>query len=71
MSYFKSKYRIVEVQANDGVTYYVPQRRTFLSYKSILPPNDPGYTRYSGAQQAVNAHKEISRTYHYIDETAD
>ena len=71
MSYFKSKYRIAEVQSNDGTTYYIPERRGFLFYKPIIPPNDPGYTRRSSAVQAVITDQEVSRTYDYLDESYD
>ena len=71
MSYFKSKYRIVEVQSNDGNTYYIPERRDFLFYKSIIPKHDPGYTRRSSAVQAVITDQEVSRTHDYLDDSYD
>ena len=71
MSYFKSKYRIAEVQSNDGKTYFVPERRDFLSYRSMLPAHDPGYTTYSGAEGAITTDQNSGRQYHYIERSSD
>lgn len=55
------KYRILTVERGDGNTYYVPQvKRGLFKFESIHFKDDPGYSRYESAKDAINTYHIVS-----------
>ena len=68
MNFFKSimkKYRIAKCERGDGKTYYVPQVRKGLRFKSIHADDDPGYSGYGSALNAIMTYDVKTVSYDY------
>lgn len=62
------KYRVTEVLRGDNKTYYVPEYKYLLRWRSLLPMDDPGYSTINGAWNSVDRQIVLDKTYHYPTE---
>lgn len=61
----KNKYRIAKVLRGNNKTYYVPQRKSWFKWVTLLKIDDPGFTTENGALNALMENMSLEVEYIY------